>query len=162
MDVSPCARECVPPPPHALHIGPGAAQRENGSVSPTAAQTPSGARAAGHSPAMNAESSNRQSQQAEATQLHQRDSITDFLELAQSCAPIQPSAHHLRQNPSGKRGIFIEGLPNACENIWAKFLTAGLPTRSSEDRSPLCPARNVGHLQGSAGGYLRQYSFVKR
>jgi hypothetical protein len=127
MDVSLRARECVPPPPHALHIGPGAAHRENGSVSPTAAQTPSEARAAGHSPAMNADSSNRQSQHAEAMQLQQRDSTTDSLELAQSCAPIQPSAHHLRQNPSGKRGIFIEGLLNAFENNWDKFLTAGFP-----------------------------------
>jgi hypothetical protein len=66
-----------------------------GRYPPASAQTPSGARAAGHSPAMVAYSSNRQSQQPEAMQLQQRHSATDFLELAQSCAPNQPSAHHL-------------------------------------------------------------------
>src|ERR1700679_1105396 len=85
-------------------------------------------------------------------QLQQRHSTTDFLELAQSSAPIQPSADHPRQNPSGKSGLFIDGLLNAFENIWAKFLTAGLHTGSLEDRQPLCPAKNVGHVQLKKGG----------
>jgi hypothetical protein len=93
----------------------------------------------------------RQSQQPAAMQLQQRHSTTDFLELAQSCAPIQPSADHPRQNPSGKSGLFIEGLLNAFENIRAKFLTAGLHTGRLEDRYSLCSAKNVGHVQSFRG-----------
>src|SRR6202453_5511495 len=82
-------------------------------------------------------------------QLQQRHSTTDFLGLAQSCVPIQPSADHPRQNPSGNSGLFIQGLLNAFENIWAKFLTADRHTGSLEDRYSLCPAKNVGHVQSS-------------
>src|ERR1700679_3956732 len=87
-------------------------------------------------------------------QLQQRHSTTDFLGLAQSCVPIQPSADHPRQNPSGNSGLFIQGLLNAFENIWAKFLTADRHTGSLEDQYSLCPAKNVGHVQSFRKGRM--------
>src|ERR1700735_132177 len=78
-------------------------------------------------------------------QLQQRHSTTDFLGLAPRCVPIQPS---------GDSGLFIQGLLNAFENIWAKFLTADRHTGSLEDQYSLCPAKNVGHVQSFRKGRM--------
>ena len=79
-------------------------------------------------------------------QLQQRHPATDFLELAQSRTPIQPLADQPRKNPSWQSRLFIDGLLNALKNIWAKFLP-GRHTGRLEHRRPLCPAKNVGHVQ---------------
>src|ERR1700679_3773513 len=94
-------------------------------------------------------------------QLQQRHSTTDFLGLAQSCVPIQPSADHPRQNPSGNSGLFIQGLLNAFENIGAKFLTADRHTGSLEDQYSLCPAKNVGHVQSFRKGRMSTFVFAQ-
>jgi hypothetical protein len=52
-------------------------------------------------------------------QLQQRHPATNFLELAQGRAPIEPLADQPRENPSWHSWLFLDGLLNALENIWA-------------------------------------------
>jgi hypothetical protein len=74
--------------------------------------------------------------------LQQRHPATDFFELAQSRAPIQPLADQPRENPSWHSRLFLDGLLNALENIWAKFQPAGPHTGSLEHRRP-CEQRKL-------------------
>ncbi len=80
-------------------------------------------------------------------QLPQRHPATDFFELSQGSAPIQPLADPPGQSPARQTGFGLNGLLKALQNLRTKFLPANGHADNLKHQYPRCPAKNVEHAQ---------------